>query len=1003
MFVYALALCFYGILFCTFFDAASAQTCNSANLLDDFRDNSLNLWGGVKDGFGVDGGRCVPSTIKGIKAFGHTGKSLMLAYDVSTDTSFSGYFTRLNNADLSKYNYLSFMVKGDTGGEFCRLQLSDESESKTIRAKISLWDYLPNGPDTTWKKVFIPLDAFYSLPNRESIDELAIVFEHVQSELNQSPFIDTIYFDNFVFGTFNPGFIKIDNFDDWLPGNALGGNLGVFSQVDKDSTSCSIQITDKYYGRRPNGLLVTYDKSGPSDFSGVYLIFGDGKEGTFGDISRYENLFFIARALNANVNPEQFRIELISFDEQKNELYWPSLSIGSLTSTNKSFEFNLSSFRERFNIEREINLNKISGFNILFEDNFVISDNGKVVFDDIEFRKSWYHGEDLQPPPTPTNVSFDGRLITGPIILSEKADVTFDLMGDLSKIESFSLIYRPKSGDPWLTHSQSFAENCANGFKLELDPGALPTGETLAGRIIVDNYNGQQSASSVFEFSVDTKCPFFSCDSLFKQSFQVFQFFRNDTGAYRDAARFIPPQFHPASVANIGMGLVSLCIADSMGWISDAQAQALLTLKSMNGKVRGFMPEKNAKGFFRHFIDMGTGGRAWDSEFSTIDTGILVAGALFCKKYFEMDSITIYADQLYHSIDWDGAIANPVTGRIYLTQDSLGNGEGTTAPFNEYMLVAWLALHDSLKNSRAKELWRNYYQNPRDLPKSSYQGKSVLTDVPGQFLSGFAIQFSYYLCHYFTTNNDYLQFFKNAMEVDKLWWQNNTNEPEFVWGFGAGASPDSTGYHADNLLNHPGTICSPQIIAGFIPIEPSNIDDLKKIYSDSRGFYSLPDKNGTKLLWRFSTESADWIAGDVQGVDFSTMLFGLAAHPNALGPDFFSKYNNFDFPSPLIDDVDENSTKNPVKFSLYQNFPNPFNPETIIKFELPTTSYVRLVVFDIKGEEIITLIDERKSAGAHLIKWDGRNRNGVRIASGIYFYRLETENFIQSKKLILLR
>ena len=83
------------------------------------------------------------------------------------------------------------------------------------------------------------------------------------------------------------------------------------------------------------------------------------------------------------------------------------------------------------------------------------------------------------------------------------------------------------------------------------------------------------------------------------------------------------------------MGLVSLTIAHELKILPNAEERTIKTLETMNGLTHGFNPAKNKiNGFFRHFIDMKTGERAWNSEYSSIDTAILIAGALFSKTYF---------------------------------------------------------------------------------------------------------------------------------------------------------------------------------------------------------------------------------------------------------------------------------------------------------------------------------------------------------------------------------
>jgi photosystem II stability/assembly factor-like uncharacterized protein len=88
----------------------------------------------------------------------------------------------------------------------------------------------------------------------------------------------------------------------------------------------------------------------------------------------------------------------------------------------------------------------------------------------------------------------------------------------------------------------------------------------------------------------------------------------------------------------------------------------------------------------------------------------------------------------------------------------------------------------------------------------------------------------------------------------------------------------------------------------------------------------------------------------------------------------------------------------PNSVVLYQNYPNPFNPSTTIKFELPRASLVNLSVFDILGRELSVPVNDRRDAGVYDVKFDGSN-----LASGVYFYRLLVGDFVQTKKLMVLK
>ena len=101
----------------------------------------------------------------------------------------------------------------------------------------------------------------------------------------------------------------------------------------------------------------------------------------------------------------------------------------------------------------------------------------------------------------------------------------------------------------------------------------------------------------------------------------------------------------------------------------------------------------------------------------------------------------------------------------------------------------------------------------------------------------------------------------------------------------------------------------------------------------------------------------------------------------------------------LITSVEGTNDKTiPKEFRLYQNYPNPFNPSTTIKFDLPKESFTKLEVFNALGEKVSTLVSETLSPGVYNYKWDA-----AKFSSGVYFYRIVAENFIQTKKLLLVK
>jgi hypothetical protein len=102
-------------------------------------------------------------------------------------------------------------------------------------------------------------------------------------------------------------------------------------------------------------------------------------------------------------------------------------------------------------------------------------------------------------------------------------------------------------------------------------------------------------------------------------------------------------------------------------------------------------------------------------------------------------------------------------------------------------------------------------------------------------------------------------------------------------------------------------------------------------------------------------------------------------------------------PSALVTLV-EGPSDVPLSFSLQQNYPNPFNPVTTINYSLAKSEHVKLVVYDVLGRQVATLIDEKQSAGVYDVPYNARF-----LSSGMYFYRIEAGTFTDVKKMMLLK
>jgi hypothetical protein len=102
-------------------------------------------------------------------------------------------------------------------------------------------------------------------------------------------------------------------------------------------------------------------------------------------------------------------------------------------------------------------------------------------------------------------------------------------------------------------------------------------------------------------------------------------------------------------------------------------------------------------------------------------------------------------------------------------------------------------------------------------------------------------------------------------------------------------------------------------------------------------------------------------------------------------------------------DIDDDEPLLPLVFGLHQNYPNPFNPSTVIEFSLTRHQQVTLQIYDILGRLINSPVDRPLPAGEHQVVWDGTNHDGDVVSSGVYFYRLVSEEGNAVKKMMLLR
>ena len=168
-----------------------------------------------------------------------------------------------------------------------------------------------------------------------------------------------------------------------------------------------------------------------------------------------------------------------------------------------------------------------------------------------------------------------------------------------------------------------------------------------------------------------------------------------------------------------------------------------------------------------------------------------------------------------------------------------------------------------------------------------------------------------------------------------------------------------------------------------------DINDMQKFEGQADGFYKLGllDMNGQAYI---PAGNNDVITISYEGSGTLDLVNAVLA--DSEGHTIPATINNR-----------KGSSTVPETFTLDQNRPNPFNPTTEISYSLPEASDVKLDVYNIMGQKVTTLVDQYQDAGTHSVTWNSRDDNGHQVASGIYFYRLTADNYVETKKMILMK
>lgn len=479
----------------------------------------------------------------------------------------------------------------------------------------------------------------------------------------------------------------------------------------------------------------------------------------------------------------------------------------------------------------------------------------------------------------------------------------------------------------------------------------------------------------------------------------------------------------PASIAATGFGLSAICVGVEHGWVSrpTAAARVLLTLQTFWNKPQG--PDVingstyiGYHGLFYHFLDMSTGLRTWDSELSTIDTALLLAGILDARQYFDGGDATeteirSLANSIYQRVEWT-FLEDPVTHGIKMGWHPDGRFYGNWIGYNEAMIMYILAFgsptHPISNPTAAWTTWTSGYQYQTQFGQTYV----IFPPLFGHQYSHCWIDFRRIKDAYMTTKGfTYFENSRRATLAQKAYAiAKGISSPSFgytdsLWGLTASDDPlyGYLAHGAPPAQNDNGTI-TPTAPISSIPFAPADvIPVIHKLWNltltnpdlaDLWGFY------GPKDAFNFLT-TPDWNSNDVLGIDQGPIIMMIENYKSGAvwnrfmqAPEVQLGLQRAGFSAPTAVEPDDPGPR----VELLSAGPNPFGTRATLRYQLPRPGRVRLAVFDVSGRAVARLVDGEQEAGLHAATLEA-----ARLPSGVYRLRLESDGQVIERNLVRLR
>jgi hypothetical protein len=466
-----------------------------------------------------------------------------------------------------------------------------------------------------------------------------------------------------------------------------------------------------------------------------------------------------------------------------------------------------------------------------------------------------------------------------------------------------------------------------------------------------------------------------------------------------------------SSIASTGFGLSALCIGVDRGWLdkSAVRSRVLTTLNTFWTGPQGSAATGTIgyKGLFYHWLDMNSARRTWDSELSTIDTALLMAGIIDARHYFtgndpEEVQIRALADSIYLRCDWN--FMRNFTGAIYMGwKPGTGfAGFPQWIGYNEAMILYLLALGSP--THPITSLWGSWVSG---YDWATYYGYSYINFPPlfGHQYSHCWVDFRGIQDGY--TRNRGITYFENSRRAtlaqreycidNPLGWEAYSDS---LWGLTA--SDDPTGYKAHGAppaWDENGTI-TPTAGISSLPFAPEVVLPLMhNLWDNWRGTlwgaYGFTDAFNPTF---------GWVGQDVLGIDQGPIVLMIENYRSesvwrriSQNEWIAAGLTRAGFTGVTVD-VGAPALIGEPAISLRAVEPTPFRERTVVRFRLAAAGRVRADLIDVRGRVVARLGDEDRAAGEQALPVDGS-----RLAPGFYHLRLTTGESSTVARLVKVR